>query len=68
MIKEIRKQLFEVPAGGWFYVLGDKRRTYIKTDIEHPDGTFAVVDLDKGELYRWIESLSVVEISKGRSK
>lgn len=64
MIKEIRKQLWEVPAGGWFYIRGYAAKNYIKTNRE-VNGTCTVVDLKTGDMANLMQSLTVVEFSKG---
>ena len=63
-IKEIRKQLDDVPSGGWFYIRGYQGRTYVKTDRER-NGTATVVDLNNGQMANLMTCLTVVEISKG---
>lgn len=67
MIKEIRKQLDDVPAGGWFYIRGYAAKNYIKTNRER-NGTVTVVDLATGDMANLLTSLTVVEFSKGGSK
>lgn len=64
MIKQIRKSLADVPAGGWFYIRGYSAKTYIKTNRERAD-TVTVVDLASGDMANLLTSLTVVEISKG---
>jgi len=64
MIKQIQKQLNDVPSGGWFFIRGYAGRTYIKTDRERA-GTATVVDLATGTMANLMTCLTVVEISKG---
>lgn len=66
MIKQIQKQLCDVPAGGWFYIRGYAAKNYIKTNRQHIEaGTVVVVDLKTGDMANLMESLTVVEFSKG---
>lgn len=64
MIYEIKKQLDDVPAGGWFYIRGYAAKNYIKTNRER-NGTVTVVDLKTGDMANLMTCLTVVEFSKG---
>lgn len=64
MIKQIRKQLDDVPYGGWFFIDKCPKKTYCRTD-HGVNGHAVVVDLRTGELANFMTALTVVEISKG---